>query len=276
MIHEQIHLKDRFPFLGGEGKDPVLKVYVPSCIEELSREDALLPGILICPGGGYTHCSQRENELVALHFLAKGYRCFVLEYSCSPHRYPTQLREVAAAMEVIAENAAAWNCDSKRIALMGFSAGGHLAAHYANCYDCDEVRTVFPESKGVKATVLCYAVISAQPGICHMGSFQNLTGQEELTPEQIEKFSIDRQVSKRTPPSFIWHTAEDTWVPTVNSLLYAQALSRERIPYGLHIYPYGRHGLATVDKLTNNVLHDYERLGANWISAAQDWLELML
>ena len=276
MIYSQIHLKDKYLSLGLDGRDPVLHVYVPSQILELNRQEKLLPGILICPGGGYTHCSQRESETIALQFLAKGYRCFVLEYSCSPHRYPTQLQEVAAAMEVITENSASWNCDPSRIALMGFSAGGHLAAHYANCYDCDEVRALFPESKGVKATVLCYPVISAQPGICHMGSFQNLTGQESLTPAQIEKFSIDRQVTKKTPPSFIWHTAEDTWVPTVNSLLYAQALSREQIPYGLHIYPYGRHGLATVDEQTNNVLYDHERLGANWIGAALDWLKLML
>ena len=107
------------------------------------------PAVLICPGGGYVMCSQRESEPVALNFLPEGYNVFVLTYSVAPHRFPTQLREVAAAMELIYANAAAWHCDTERVAIMGFSAGGHLAAHYSTCFDCPQVREIFPDSKNI-------------------------------------------------------------------------------------------------------------------------------
>lgn len=272
MIYQKISLKDRFPFLGENGKDPYVVAYLPDNLAEMGREEMKHPCLVICPGGGYGMCCQREAEPIALHFLPEGYYVFVLNYSVAPHRFPTQLQEVAAVMELIYENADVWHCDTERIAIMGFSAGGHLAAHYSTCYDIPEVREVFPQSKPVQASILCYPVITADPNIAHLGSFQNLLGVDTLTAEQVERFSCDRCVTEKTPPAFLWHTSEDNVVPVANTLRYAEALSRYKTPFALRIYPVGWHGLATVDHVTNNpMMMDVER-AHSWLQDAKDWL----
>lgn len=275
MRYEVLHLIDRFPILGENGCDPTLEVYLPQIMTEMGRHDWKRPSILICPGGGYAGVSQREGEPIGLHFLPEGYNVFVLTYSVAPNRFPTQLREVAAAMELIAENADAWNCDPSRVAILGFSAGGHLAAHYSTCFDCGEVREVFPNSRPVSASILCYPVITADPAYAHLGSFINLTGHDPITPADIEKFSCDRRVTDHTPPAFLWHTAADGGVPVMNSLLYAGALADRNIPFELHVYPFGNHGLATVDEHTNNGLDEKTAHAANWLPAVKKWLKLI-
>ena len=277
MQHFAIHLKDRFPILGEEGKDPILTTYLPNNIVQMNRQNQKRPCILLCPGGGYRMVSQREDEVIALHFLPEGFNVFILTYSVAPHTFPSQLREVAAAMELIYENADAWNVDTGRIAIMGFSAGGHLAAHYSNSFDCPEVRQVFPESKGVQASILCYPVITALEEHCHKGSFQNLIGHlYPMSEEEIRKFSCDALVTERTPPAFLWHTAADGGVPVMNSLLYAQALAKHKVPFGLHVYPVGGHGLATVDEQTNNELAPEVRTAKAWLPELKQWLKDML
>lgn len=268
---ETIYLKDHYPFLGENGADPVLTVYVQNnSIPGLMNR----PGILLCPGGGYGSISPREAEPIALELLTMGCNVFVLTYSVKPHRFPTQLREAAAAMELIHANAEDWSIDPQKIAIMGFSAGGHLAAHYTNAYDCPEVRAVFPDSKPVQASILCYPVITAESGKGHMGSFRNLTGETDPFPaEFIEKFSCHRLVSDKTPPAFIWHTAADGAVPVVNSLLYGQALAERKIPFSLHIYPHGPHGLATVDEQTNAQLQPGSELAKTWLPELKAWLK---
>ena len=272
MICKTIFLKDRFPFLGEDGKNPNVALYLPDPLTEMGRNDWKRPCLVICPGGAYGMCSQREAEPIALHFLPEGYNVFVLTYSVAPHRFPAQLREVAAVMELICENADSWHCDPNRIAILGFSAGGHLAAHYSTCYDIPEVREVFPESKPVQASVLCYPVISADPEVTHLGSCQNLLGVESLTDQQIEKFSCDKQVTAHTPPAFLWHTSEDDAVPVANTLRYAQALSRHRIPFALRVYSAGWHGLSTVDDQTNDPLPARVQRGQQWLADAKIWL----
>ena len=158
MIYNVLHLGERFPFLTENGCDPTLEVYLQENLGGYQSEKR--PCLLLCPGGGYRFVSRREAEPVALHFLPEGFNVFVLTYSVAPNRFPTQLREVAAAMELIWEYADAWNCDVQKIAIMGFSAGGHLAAHYTNRWDCPQVREVFPESKAVAASVLCGVMIA--------------------------------------------------------------------------------------------------------------------
>lgn len=276
MKNISLHLKDYYEFLGEDGKDAVLSLYLPYNMKEMNRQNNKRPCILVCPGGGYHFCSEREAEPIALNFLNEGYNVFVLNYSVAPHKFPSQLLEVAATLDLIRKNEEEWNSDSNKVAIMGFSAGGHLAAHYSTCFDCDEIREYFPESYSVAASVLSYPVISADEKIAHLGSFKNLTGKEKLNEEEIEKFSLENRVSSKTPPTYIWHTAEDDCVPVYNSLAYAKALSNYKIPYQLHIFPFGCHGLSTADKQTCDKLDEKNAINHVWIKEVIDWLNIIM
>jgi acetyl esterase/lipase len=242
----------------------------------MGRQDMMHPAILICPGGGYSWCSQREDEPIALKLLSWGYRVFILNYSCAPCHFPTQLCEVAASLELIHSHAKAWHIDINRIAIMGFSAGGHLAGHYSNRYNCPEVRALFPESRPVQASILCYPVITADPAHRHEGTIQNVTGHENITEEDIASFSLDRLVTEKTPTTFLWHTAEDDVVPVANSILYAKALASHNIPFDLHIYTHGHHGLSTVDDITCDNLDNKTLLAGQWLPTLKEWLKVTL
>ena len=279
MNYTEIHLKDYFPLLGQEGRDPYLSAYLPYDENPIKSQRYNRPSILICPGGGYSSVAKRESEPMALKFLPEGYNVFILTYSVAPHGFPTQLREVAAAMELIHRNAEAWHCDTDRIAILGCSAGGHLAAHYTNAYDCPEVRAVFPESKAVNASILCYPVISAEPEYSHQGSFTNLVKHAlPLSREEIEKFSCDRLVSEKTPPTFLFHCVEDESVSVSNSLLYASALAEQAVPFALHIYHLGGHGMSTADEQSYRSLTPKPeyiaacRTVQEWIPTLMQWL----
>ena len=275
MLYHTIQLKDTFPQLAQSSGNPTLTIMLPDNMVDAGRGDAKHPCLLICPGGGYRHVSKRESEPIAMWFLSRGYNIFILNYSVPRHTFPTQLREVAAALELIHANADDWHCDLDKVAIIGFSAGGHLAAHYSNAYAWPEVREMFPESKPVNATLLCYPVISAGP--CrHAGSFKMLLGKEEPTEEDIARFSCENMVTEQTPPTFLWHTRTDPTVPVMNSLLYAQALAVHNVPFSLHIYPFGDHGLSTVDSWCNEELEDRDMLAQDWFDAAFKWLSFTL
>ncbi len=276
MTSEVIHLKEYYPALGENGCDPTLEVLRPYNMDEMNRQNLLRPCMVICPGGSYAFCSQREKEPVGVHFLPEGYNVFILTYSVSPNRFPTQIREVAAVMDLIHKKAQEWNCDTNRIALMGFSAGGHLAAHYSTSYDCREVRRLFPESYPVAATVLGYPVISAEPAITNPYTIQCLIGHDAQNEEEIAKFSCDRLVTDNTPPTFIWHTADDAGVPVENSFRYAKALVAHNRPLEMHIYPYGGHGLSTSDKQTLDNPDEKTLHNTQWLDAVKKWLNIIL
>ncbi|MBQ7170936.1 MAG: alpha/beta hydrolase [Clostridia bacterium] len=269
-----LHLKETYPFLDREGADPVLRLYLPYNLAEMKREGQRRPAIVLCPGGGYRFLSEREDEPVALRLTAEGYNVAVLHYSVSGFRYPTQLLELAAAMDLLVRRQEEWNADPDRIAVMGFSAGGHLAAHYSAAYASEAVRRCFPESRAPRASVLSYPVITADPAFTHKGSIFELLGHEP-SEEEIALLSCDRLVGEGTPPAFLWHTAEDKSVPVENSLFYAAALSRFRIPFELHVYPYGWHGLATADGETNAPLPEKVAHAADWMPALKRWLKLV-
>lgn len=268
-----VSLKEHFAFLNGS--EAVLEAYLPYNMTEMCREHQRRPCVLICPGGGYAMCSQREAEPVALQYLKEGYNAFVLWYTVAPKHFPHALREVAASVELIHRNAEAWNCDESLVAILGFSAGGHLAALYSNAYDWPEVREVLPESKPVQASALCYPVISADPAVAHMGSFECLLGHLPLTTEETERFSCDRLVRDTTPPAFLWHTSEDNCVPVQNSLRYATALADHHVPFELHIFPYGYHGmsLCTRETLDGEITPGMQH-AQRWVEESCRWLKL--
>ncbi len=281
MVCERINLKDFYPHLAENDRNPFVDIYLPYNLVEMKRQDDKRPVMVVCPGGGYGGCSEREWEPIALNLLPMGFNVFVIRYSVAPHRYPTGLIEVAALFDLINKKADEWNCDTEKISIMGFSAGGHLAAHYSNAYNLPEIKELYGATYKPFSSVLCYPVISADPEITHKGSFVNLLGYFP-EGEEADKYSCDKLVTADTPPAFIWHTAEDNCVPVENSLRYAAALSRKNIPYTLHIYPFGSHGLATADTQTcdYNVSSpiSYKKISLvnDWFDKLRRWFELIL
>lgn len=202
------------------------------------------PAVLILPGGGYHHVSARESEPVALRFLARGYAAFSLMYSCAPAHFPVQLREAAMAIRYIRENAECFGADPRMVAAMGFSAGGHLCGMLGTMYDASEVRDLgAPELLRPDALVLCYPV-AVSWGRTHEQTFENISGGN---PGLRRRLSLDTLVRRDMPPVFLWHTRDDASVPCRNSLIFAQALDEAGVPFAMHVYRKGVHGLSTAD-----------------------------
>jgi len=221
------------------------------------------PAVLVIPGGGYGMCSDREAEPVALPFLAAGCTAAVLRYSIAPARHPTQLHEAAAAMAYLREHADEYH----RVFVCGFSAGGHLAAMLG----CLWHETPQGELARPTGMILCYPVISS--GVyAHHGSFENLTGGDTALAEAL---SLEKRVDKRTAPAFIWTTADDGAVPAMNSILMAQALAEKEIPYALHIFPQGAHGLSMAEELTapTGCAAKVNGQVSQWFPLAIEWIK---
>lgn len=204
------------------------------------------PAVLILPGGGYEHISPRESEPVALRFAAKGWTAFVLEYSCAPLAFPTQLREAAMAMRFLREEAARFELDPHRVAAVGFSAGGHLCGTLGTLWDDPLLSDVGPASLlRPDALGLCYPVaVASRP--THEGSFENISHGD---PQLRERLSLDRLIRADMPPVFLWHTRDDPSVPCRNSLVLAQALEERGVDFSLHLYRHGPHGVSTADEM---------------------------
>lgn len=273
MIYKKLDLKQEFSFLKEYDSDAMLEIFINEHSEQF-REIPKKPTIVICPGGGYGFCSRREAEPIALKYLAMGFNAFVINYSIEPKRYPLQLLEVACVFKYIKQNADELDCDAEKIAITGFSAGGHLAAHYSNAYNLDVIKENLGSGERPFASILCYPVISADERIAHKGSFENLLGYYPDN-EQANICSLERLVNENTPQAFIWHTSEDSVVPVENSILYASALAKYKIPFELHIYPYGAHGLSTVDGVTNPMpLDEKVQRAEDWLYELKKWIKI--
>ena len=268
-----VHLKEFYPFLGGSGKDPIVKVYLPDNLPEMNRENDQRPTFVVCPGGAYAFCSEREAEPIALKFLDMGFNVFVLYYSVAPHRYPSQLVEVAAVFDYIQKNEQEFHCDIQKTGIIGFSAGGHLAAHYSNLWNDPVVKERFDKTYRPAASVLCYPVISTEKP--HRESFENLLGHFPENADEVHRFSCEHLVNENTPPTFLFHTAEDYYVPVQNSLYYANALVENRIRFELHIYPFGPHGVSTSDNLTNDDVSSQLLYTGQWVNDLKKWLNCL-
>jgi acetyl esterase/lipase len=232
--------------------------------------------VLICPGGAYSYCSNREGEPIATAFLAAGYNAFILDYSTKNKtrkgkKFPGQLIEAAMAMKFIKDNAEKLHIDPNYVFVTGYSAGGHLAASLGILYGSKYVTDALemPENYARPAgMILAYPVISSGE-YAHRGSIDNILHDEKDDPEALLKVSLETRVDENTVPTFLWHTREDTTVPVENSIFLAASLAKHKIPFEMHIYPYGGHGIS----LANNVVRAVNPTAAQWFGEAVRWME---
>lgn len=274
MIYETTKLKVDYSRAGitYEGLEPSLTVYAPDKSPEINTKP--YPAVLILPGGGYDYCSDREADPVALRFMGLGVASFVLRYSCVKKKFPTALLEALTAMKYIKENADRFFIDPNKLSVMGFSAGGHLAACVSNFYHDGEILSLIgADENEVKPykSVLCYPVLTSGK-FTHESSILNLLadGGDDILRN---KLSLETQVSEKTPPTFLWHTADDDCVPVENSLFYMEALSKAKVPFEAHIYEWGGHGLSLCDETTVNQPYQMMPVNAQWAMAAAEFMK---
>jgi acetyl esterase/lipase len=262
------------------------------------------PAVLVCPGGGYLNCSDREAEPVALRFAAMGYHAFVLRYSTynagerafiADHRdmqvnpnsmYPSPMRDIGKAFLTLRAHADEWLVDMDQVVLCGFSAGAHNCAMYS-VYWQDPVITDFygqePAAFKPAAAILCYGLGDfhlmvrdySEPmlqAIASAASFAYL-GTHSPSKELLDAVSPALHVTQNTPPTFLWATAADALVPVENTTRMANALAEAGVPFEVHIFEEGEHGLSLADPSTAGSLMQVDVDAAKWIGLAEAWLK---
>ncbi|MDE6589702.1 MAG: alpha/beta hydrolase, partial [Oscillospiraceae bacterium] len=189
------------------------------------------PALIICPGGAYRWRSPREKDAPVLEFLSMGFQVFVLEYSCGEQAGGYRpLRELARAVCVLRERHGEWHIDPDKIAVLGFSAGGHLAASLGALWNDKEL--ALPPEARPDALVLCYPVVSTRE-FAHEESAQWVSGGDGAVRE---KLHLWEWVTEDFPPAFLWHGGGDDSVPPENSLLLAVELRRHKVPFEYHLF----------------------------------------
>ena len=224
-----------------------LTAYIPDYSPEMPYLDKR-KAILVIPGGAYKMCSDREAEPIAFAFMGKGYAAFILRYSLNENSaFPKPLDDATEAMRIIREHAQEWKIDPGRIAAIGFSAGGHLCAALSTMGD-----------ERPNAQILGYPCILEKIGAIL------------ATPIP----GVDTEVDDKTPPAFIFASAEDNCVPIANSLAYAKALDEHKIPFEMHIFSQGWHGFSLADSTVygNKEEVEYNEDCAAWFDLCISWL----
>lgn len=223
---------------------PDLAVFLPS------GKNATGEAVVICPGGGYSILAyDSEGSDIARWLNSKGIAAFVLKYRLPGARsnivpYKSPLMDAQRAMRLVRYHAEEWNLNPRKVGIMGFSAGGHLASTLSTHFDLGDPSSSDPvekESCRPNFSVLVYPVITFQDEFTHQGSRRALLG-ENPDAALVDYFSNEKQVTEKTPPAILIHSDDDTGVPVENSLLYYEALRAHGVPSELHIYPYGGHG----------------------------------
>jgi acetyl esterase/lipase len=276
MIHNIIREEIRVP---GTLADTYLETFFLNVTESFTVQER--PLILVCPGGGYHFTSEREAEIIAMQFNAMGYHTAVLRYSCKPAQFPTALLELSRAVAHPRAHAQKYMIDPERIAVLGFSAGGHLAASLGVFWNTEWFAKIREEA-GVALTaqeikpdglILAYPVITSGE-YAHRDSFTDLLGEERAKDSWwLEKMSLEKQNLKDVPPVFLWHTSYDSSVPLENSLYFATQLIKARKPLEYHIFPGDVHGISLADWRTRSEKRMEDTAAVQWIGLVHTWLE---
>ena len=256
-----IDLKDEYPFLTG-GKLEGLTMSTPWA----DGREYKCPAVIVVPGGAYAMTSRREGAPIASAFFARGFQVFILWYLVAPDgvRYPEQLLELSSAVDYVKKHADELYVNKDEVFVVGFSAGGHLTANLAVDYQSASALAGVELDAKPTAVGLGYPVISDQYKYC--GSHDNLlkgyTAEEKET--LLKRVRLDKMVTKKTAPAFIWTTTTDDVVPPENTLRFALALNKKGVSYELHVYPEGRHGLATGRFDVNDFVPEQEKI-SRWM-----------
>jgi acetyl esterase/lipase len=244
---------------------PTLTPYLPP------KERATGAAVIVCPGGGYTHLAEHEGRPVAEWLNSIGVTAFVLKYRLGPrYHHPAMLQDAARAIRLVRARAAEWGLDPARVGILGFSAGGHLAATAGTHFDAGRADATDPierVSSRPSLLMLIYPVITMREKT-HAGSKKNLLG-DDPKPELVALLSNEEQVTKETPPTFLVHTMTDAAVPVENSLMFVSALRKAGVAFELHLYERGPHGFGLGAKpgaQDSNL--------ATWPGHCADWLRL--
>jgi acetyl esterase/lipase len=277
-------------------------VYLTCCSSQSSSGE-LKPAVIVCPGGGYMMTADSEAEPVAYKFADNGYKAYVLRYSTAKtgdSAFPIPLYDLAKAVLTLKKNSVEWGIDQKRIVVCGFSAGGHLAACLGAFWNSDFLKKKLeleglingpglPDATALKpaALVLCYPVVDQTKSlkdwtittpegqtvdmrkVCNKATY----GKAEPTMEDQQKISPINYVSGDTPPTFIWHTAQDDMVFAEGTLEYGLKLTKNKVPFEIHVFEEGPHALSLCDETT---MRDKEHLNYTcraWFGLALAWLE---
>lgn len=259
MTHEIIYPEN-------ENKKFYIESYVANKIDGFTRD-----AILIIPGGGYTEvCAEREGEPIALEFLPRGYNAFVLHYSVGDEIFPRQLSEASKALIYIKENSEKFNINPERVFVIGFSAGGHLAAALGTMPNatnemCEEEKI----DCSIAGIMLIYPVITPK---YTKGVFCNMLNNKNPTFEDLSICDILNYVSKKSSPAFIVHTSNDEIVDVRNSLALANAYAKNNIQFELHIFPDAPHGIALGNEITKCGVDKWcNKRIAKWMENAVSW-----
>lgn len=221
------------------------------------------PALIVCPGGGYYLVSPREADPPALEYAAMGYNVFILTYSILEEAKDYRpLRQLADTVAIVRRNCEVWHIDPLKIAVMGFSAGGHLAASLGALWRRPELD--LPRDSRPDALILCYPVIT-MGRYTHTETRANVTGGDD---NRREVFSIEKQIKASFPPTFLWHTMDDPDVPVENSMLLMQALQRKGIAMEAHFFAHGPHGISTC----NVEVETPEPACRSWVELSKTWL----
>ena len=301
-------MKSEIFYLHEGRKDVTLTTYVLDDSPEMLN-GAKRPAIVICPGGAYLSCSDREGEPVAMKFASMGYHAFVLRYSVysegsteafgganifgdmpvKPHCvHPAPVQDIGLAMLKIRDHAEEWLVDMNKIAVCGFSAGSHNAAMYAARWQDDIVAGSLGVDKELlrpAAAILCYTLsdyVYMLENTTTAGPFETaffgasntaFLGTKTPTEELLDEVSPARHVTENMPPTFLWATAADAMVPVQHSIRMAHALADHKIPFELHIFEEGAHGLSLATKATAQSKEHIMPDAAKWADLADAWLD---